>query len=69
MGASVDAFHPNRLARPPFVSGDGAGLGLSIVSRIMAAHGGNMTIRNRESGGLSVRLSLSCPVPVTPGAG
>ena len=69
MKNTPDTFHPTRFARAPFINGAGAGLGLSIVSRIMAAHGGNMTIRNRESGGLSVRLSLSCPVPVTPGAG
>jgi signal transduction histidine kinase len=61
----VDAFRPNRFARPPFVSGDGAGLGLSIVSRIMAAHGGGMTISNRAAGGLSVRLSLPCPAQGT----
>jgi signal transduction histidine kinase len=65
MGPSVDAFRPNRFARPPFVSGDGAGLGLSIVSRIMAAHGGGMTISNRAAGGLSVRLSLPCPAQGT----
>jgi len=69
MKNSPDTFHPTRFARAPFINGAGAGLGLSIVSRIMAAHGGKMTIRNRESGGLSVRLSLPCPVPVTPGAG
>lgn len=69
MGASVDAFHPNRLARPPFVSGDGAGLGLSIVSRIMAAHGGGMTIRNRVARGLSGLLSLPYPAQGTPEQG
>jgi signal transduction histidine kinase len=69
MKNSPDTFHPTRFARAPFINGAGAGLGLSIVSRIMAAHGGKMTIRNRESGGLSVRLSLPYPVPVTPGAG
>lgn len=65
MGPSVAAFRPNRFARPPFVSGDGAGLGLSIASRIMAAHGGGMTISNRAAGGLSVRLSLPCPAQGT----
>jgi signal transduction histidine kinase len=69
MKNSPDTFHSTRFARAPFINGAGAGLGLSIVSRIMAAHGGKMTIRNRESGGLSVRLSLPYPVPVTPGAG
>lgn len=69
MGASVDAFHPNRLARPPFVSGDGAGLGLSIVSRIMAAHGGGITVCNREARSLSGGLSLPYPVQGIPEQG
>ena len=53
-----DAFHPIRFARAPFVHNAGAGLGLSIASRIMAAHGGTLIIRNREARGLSVRLDL-----------
>jgi len=53
-----ETSRPDAFARAPFVNGAGAGLGLSIVSRIMAAHGGDMTITNREPVGLSVRLNL-----------
>lgn len=37
---------------------DGAGLGLSIVSRIMEVHGGTLTVENRPEGGTRVALIL-----------
>jgi len=36
----------------------GAGLGLSIAKAIVDAHGGTLTIANREGGGLKARVSL-----------
>lgn len=36
----------------------GYGLGLSIAHTIAAAHGGRMTLRNREGGGLAVTLAF-----------
>ena len=36
----------------------GAGLGLAVVRSIARAHGGDVTLRNREGGGLTVRVSL-----------
>ncbi len=49
----------------PFVRGDdssaGPGLGLSIASRAVAAHGGTMEARNREGGGLTITMTF--PVP------
>ncbi|MFH0921756.1 MAG: CHASE2 domain-containing protein [Fibrobacterota bacterium] len=37
----------------------GSGFGLSIVKQIMDAHGATVELRNRESGGLSVRLAFA----------
>ena len=37
---------------------DGTGLGLSIARNILRAHGGDITLKNRESGGLLVVLRL-----------
>jgi len=37
---------------------DGAGLGLSIVQSICAAHGGSVTIKNEPSGGCRVTVNL-----------
>ena len=36
----------------------GSGIGLALVREIVDAHGGSMTLANRQSGGLNVRLSL-----------
>jgi two-component system osmolarity sensor histidine kinase EnvZ len=38
---------------------NGAGLGLAIVDRIVQRHRGQLDIKNREGGGLAVRLSLT----------
>src|SRR3990167_3210808 len=48
----------------PFIRGDrarggkGAGLGLAIVRRIAALHGGSVELRNRSGGGLEARVCL-----------
>ncbi len=39
-------------------SGGGAGLGLAIVSEVVAAHGGNVTIGDRPGGGTLVTVQL-----------
>ncbi|GAB4061792.1 sensor histidine kinase [Uliginosibacterium sediminicola] len=48
----------------PFVRGEsgstGFGLGLSIVRRAIIAHGGRVSARNGDSGGLSVCVRLPC---------
>lgn len=36
----------------------GAGLGLSIVQAVVDAHGGTLTIRNRDAGGLTAAIAL-----------
>jgi two-component system osmolarity sensor histidine kinase EnvZ len=55
---------PSSLIKP-FVREDasrglqsGAGLGLTIVDRITRIHGGQLSLRNREGGGLAVRVTL-----------
>jgi signal transduction histidine kinase len=45
--------------------GDGFGLGLSIVSSVVAAHGGRLQVRAPESGGLDVIVEL----PAAPSVG
>ena len=37
---------------------DGHGLGLAIAERVVHAHGGTITARNREGGGLHVAITL-----------
>ncbi|MGP2440162.1 sensor histidine kinase [Streptomyces sp. JW3] len=52
-------FEPfRRLGTDRVVTGRGAGLGLSIVRAVAHAHGGEVTARPRESGGLTVRVTL-----------
>ncbi|EQD78800.1 osmolarity sensor protein EnvZ, partial [mine drainage metagenome] len=58
----------------PFVRGDatrgtgsGAGLGLTIVARIVALHGGHLSIENRPGGGLLVDLTFSTSIPDSSG--
>jgi len=55
---------PSNLIKP-FVREDaarglqsGAGLGLTIVERITRIHGGQLSLRNREAGGLAVAVTL-----------
>ncbi len=44
----------------------GAGLGLSIVASIAAAHGGTLNLRARPSGGLRVAIALPRAVQLVP---
>jgi two-component system osmolarity sensor histidine kinase EnvZ len=37
---------------------NGAGLGLAIVDRVVQRHQGRLEIKNREAGGLAVRVWL-----------
>ncbi|MBQ4839545.1 two-component system sensor histidine kinase EnvZ [Pseudoalteromonas luteoviolacea] len=37
---------------------DGSGLGLAIIKRIVATHGGKVSLRNRAEGGLSAEVAL-----------
>jgi signal transduction histidine kinase len=42
---------------------EGSGLGLSIVRSVTQAHGGELTVRPRPEGGLSVRVTLPAAAP------
>jgi two-component system sensor histidine kinase CpxA len=44
----------------------GFGLGLSITGQVVSAHGGQVSARNRESGGLCVTLILPCTPSTRP---
>ncbi|GAA2365280.1 sensor histidine kinase [Nonomuraea africana] len=56
-------FEPfRRLGGDRLVTAKGAGLGLSIVRSIAHAHGGEVTARPREGGGMTVTVTLPlCP--------
>ncbi|WP_101789696.1 sensor histidine kinase [Nonomuraea indica] len=70
-GRVLDQEEVERLARPfqrlgadRTRTGDGSGLGLSIVAAVAAAHGGALDLRARPAGGLRVAVSLpSAAVP------
>lgn len=52
-------FEPfRRLGTDRLVTAKGAGLGLSIVRAVTRAHGGIVTARPREGGGLVVTATL-----------
>ncbi|NAS26321.1 HAMP domain-containing protein [Herbidospora sp. NEAU-GS84] len=52
-----------RLGADRIDSGNGSGLGLSIVAAVAAAHGGTLDLRARPEGGLRVAVSLPAAVP------
>jgi signal transduction histidine kinase len=56
-----------RLAADRTGSGAGAGLGLSIVAAIASAHGGTLTLRARDEGGLRVMIALPVAAPIRAG--
>jgi signal transduction histidine kinase len=51
-------FEPFRRLGADRLAGRGAGLGLSIVRSVVAAHGGRVTARPRPGGGLIVEVFL-----------
>lgn len=61
-GSGVAPDELPRLFEPFFrgksANGDGHGLGLAIVARVLRAHRGRVEARNRDGGGLEVRLYL-----------
>lgn len=62
-GPGVPEADLDSLFRPFFRGGNaarvaGSGLGLAIVARIVSAHGGRCAVRNRDGGGLCVRLEV-----------
>jgi signal transduction histidine kinase len=69
-GPGISTKFLSRVFLPFFTkhkSGKHAGLGLTIAQTIVQAHGGNISIRNRESGGALVSLTFALhPIPGVP---
>jgi signal transduction histidine kinase len=64
-GDGVDATALGRAFDPFFTTkASGTGLGLAIVSRIVEAHGGDVSLRNGQSGGAVVTVRL--PIETKP---
>lgn len=64
-GSGVDPAVLPKLFTPFVTTREhGTGLGLATARRIVEAHGGRITIRNREGGGAEVEIAL--PAPGTP---
>ena len=51
-------FQPFYRSDPQANNIDGHGLGLAIARRVVAAHGGTISARNRDGGGLEVTITL-----------
>ncbi|CCD84847.1 Two component sensor kinase [Bradyrhizobium sp. ORS 285] len=61
-GPGLDSDQPERLLQPferGHARGDGMGLGLSIVSQVMATHQGRVELRETPGGGTTVELSFA----------
>ncbi|MGJ5175667.1 sensor histidine kinase [Bradyrhizobium oligotrophicum] len=70
-GPGLQADQPERLLQPfarGHVHGDGMGLGLSIVSQVMATHQGRVELRETPGGGTTVQMSFARSSPQPGGA-
>ncbi|TWI74123.1 phospho-acceptor domain-containing protein [Desulfobotulus alkaliphilus] len=58
-GPGIQEHILDKIREPFFTTKEkGTGLGLGIVEKIIAAHGGKMEISNRQEGGVRVKISL-----------
>ncbi|MGJ5151123.1 sensor histidine kinase [Bradyrhizobium sp. HKCCYLR1023] len=70
-GPGLQSDQPERLLRPferGHARGEGMGLGLSIVSQVMATHQGGVALRETPGGGTTVELSFARAAPSQGGA-
>lgn len=68
-GHGIAAGDQRRLFEPFFTTKeDGLGLGLSICSTIVKAHGGKLTVENNEHGGATATLSFTTSDTSVPAA-
>lgn len=66
IGPGVNEDTLKRMFNPFFTTRKaGTGLGLAIVHRIVDAHHGRVTVRNRTGGGAEVELMLPAAIPTT----
>ncbi|MET7418183.1 HAMP domain-containing sensor histidine kinase [Dactylosporangium sp. NPDC005555] len=57
-GRVFERFYRLERSRTRFVGGSGSGLGLSIVSALVAAHGGKVTLRTAPGEGAAFKVTL-----------
>lgn len=70
-GPGLQSDQPERLLQPferGHARGEGMGLGLSIVSQVMATHQGGVALRETPGGGTTVELSFARAAPSQGGA-
>ncbi len=59
----VSSENPGSTGRPSASAKDGTGLGLAIAQRIIAHHGGTLSVKSRYGKGTAVRVTLPCVSP------
>ncbi len=57
-GPGIGKDDAERIFEPLYTTGDGHGLGLSIAREIVRAHGGTLSLRDREGGGAEFHIAL-----------
>ncbi len=62
-GCGIKPEHLEKIFQPFFTTkGAGTGLGLFFTQRILDVHGGEVSLMNREGGGVCATIRLSCPM-------
>lgn len=68
-GPGIGQDDAERIFEPLYTTGDGHGLGLSIAREIVRAHGGTLSVRDREGGGAEFHIALPATEAPDPSAG
>lgn len=68
-GPGIGKDDAERIFEPLYTTGDGHGLGLSIAREIVRAHGGTLSVHDREGGGAEFHIALpAAGAPAAPQA-